>query len=90
MRPHVVLQLRRPLAQPVPHWERFISNKRDVVESFGNDLDVVFGRHRAAIWVTAEYQPDHEGHDPSPDEVACGLHRTYRVILHDRPRTRKG
>jgi thermitase len=89
VRPHAIVQLRRAPGRPVPHWERFITDKRVAVESFGSDLDAVFRRHRAPVWITAEYPPAGE-RQRSPEEVASGLDRVVRVIFPDRRRLPAG
>ncbi len=88
MKPHLVMRLRRPLDAAVPYWERFISDKTNVVESVDAHVDRIFRDAGLAFWVTAEYSLAHD--DPDDDERLAGLDRTYRIILQDLRRVPAG
>lgn len=64
---------------PIPHWERLVRDKSHAPEQFHRPVDEVLRAHGVPVWVTHEYLP--AGERFSPEEVASGLDRMYRLIL---------
>ncbi|MHB8689633.1 MAG: S8 family peptidase [Solirubrobacteraceae bacterium] len=86
MNHHLVVKLRERLAADiaVPDWHRFIADKSVVHDHVEPGLDRVMRDYALEFWLTREYEP--AGSTWSPDEIAHGLDRTYRVILQgDQP-----
>jgi thermitase len=84
MKHHLIVKMRRPLAdgRPIPNWVDFIRDKSVVREHVTPEVDRLFSALALRVWVTHEYQPAHA--DWSLDEQREGLDRTYRLILqHD-------
>jgi thermitase len=86
MKPHLVVKTRASLPQVAdraPYWQRFIRDKSVNVTHFHPAFDRELATHGVRFWVTTEYQPAAGDHAWSPDEVAAGLNRIYRIVLQD-------
>jgi len=80
MKPHIVVKLREHVTAPeLPHWTEILSSKASVRETFLPDVDRVLRDHHVDVWPTHEYQP--RTGSWSPEEVASGLNRLYRLVL---------
>lgn len=82
---HLVLKTRRPLSlgrRPLD-WQQFIHDKSDPVRTLSRPLDQTFADAGLGFWVTQEHKSRTPG-TWSKAEVAAGLDRLYRVILHTR------
>jgi len=81
MKFHIVLKLQQPLSgdAAIPYWIDFINNKALVRESVNPEVDRLMNEMGMKFWVTREYRQATS--QPSPEEIASGLDRTYRMIL---------
>jgi len=80
MKPHITLMLRSALRHvTLPYWVTVITQPQLRSERFLPAVDALFARHRLAFSATQEYAP--AGPVWSPQEVASGLDRVYRLIL---------
>ncbi len=81
MKAHLRVKFRRALddASRIPHWVDFINDKSLVKEDAEPGLDRLLGDLGLRFWLTREYPQ--AGARPSPEEIAAGLDRTYRLIL---------
>jgi subtilisin family serine protease len=66
---------------PIPYWVDFITDKSVVRESAVPELDRLMAQSALKFWLTKEYRLAEPG--PSPEEIAEGLDRTYRMILQE-------
>jgi len=83
MRSHIVVKLHRALEGdgPIPHWLPFISDKSIAREHSNLEVDTEMASFGRRFWLTQEYMA--AAAEPTPDERAEGLNRTYRLILKD-------
>src|SRR5262249_43567899 len=81
MKHHLILKMRRPLAdsQSIPNWLDFITDKSVVRERVEPGVDKLLDDLGLRVWVTHEYEPARG--DWATDEIREGLNRTYRLIL---------
>ena len=80
MKPHITLMLRSALRHAaLPYWVTVITQPQLRSERFLPAVDALFARHRLAFSATQEYAP--AGPVWSPQEIASGLDRVYRLIL---------
>src|SRR4051794_34006144 len=81
MKPHVKVTLQPgvPVSGEIPHWETLVEDKSVAPERFHGPIDELLRTYRVPVWVTHEYRP--AGDRFSPEEVASGLDRIYRLIL---------
>ncbi len=80
MKPHIIIKLREHVASPeLPHWTEILSSKASVRETFIPEVDRALRDHHVEVWPTREYQP--RTGSWSPEEVASGLNRFYRLVL---------
>jgi subtilisin family serine protease len=78
---YFIVKLRRPLPADlaIPEWVAFIADKSLVHRQLDGDVDRVLREAGLDYWVTREFRP--AGEAWGAEELACGLDRTYRVIL---------
>ncbi len=80
VKPHLVIRLRPDFAGPdLPHWTEILGGKDAARSGFLPAVDRVLAAHGIPVWATREYSP--AGGTWSPQEVASGLDRVYRLIL---------
>jgi thermitase len=80
MKAHLIVQLRPGVSLPeAPHWAAVIRDKQEAHESLLPAIDAVLRAAHVPVWVSREYAP--RAGDWSPDEVAAGLDRVYRLVL---------
>ena len=80
MKPHITLTLRSPLRHiALPYWVDAITQPRLRSERFLPMVDALFAQHRLTFTATQEYTP--AGPVWSPQEIASGLDRVYRLVL---------
>lgn len=80
MKPSLSIKLAADRAPPaVPHWGEVLGDDDQPPTALLPEIDRIFHRYRLPVWVTAEY-PSH-GDNWSPDEIASGLNRIYRLVL---------
>lgn len=80
MKPHVTLTLRYPLQRiALPYWVDAIAQPKRRSERFLPAVDALFARHQLAFTATQEYTPAESNW--SPQEIASGLDRVYRLVL---------
>jgi subtilisin family serine protease len=81
MKAHLKLTLvpGAPVDGPIPHWERLAEDKSLAPERFHRPVDELLRAYGVPVWVTHEYRPAAERF--SPEEIASGLDRIYRLIL---------
>ena len=80
MKPHVELKLRSGVRAPdAPYWEDVIRDKAGTETVVDRDVTRLFARFAVPVLVTRAYAP--HGVAWSPDEVASGLNRIYRLVL---------
>jgi thermitase len=90
MKHHIVIKLRLRMREHfrVPYWVDFIDNKSLISESVDKDVDRIMADYSLNFWVTREYRLAEP--QSSAEEIAQGLDRTYRLILHDDREVPKG
>jgi thermitase len=80
VKPHIVLKLRSGAPQvEAPHWLEILNSKQAAPVTAWPEVDAVLRGAGIEVWITREYQP--RSANWSPDEVASGLDRVYRLIL---------
>jgi thermitase len=81
MKQSITLKMRHRIGGngPIPYWVDFITDKSVVRESVVPELDRLMAQSGLTFWLTKEYRLAEPG--PSPEEIAEGLDRTYRLIL---------
>jgi subtilisin family serine protease len=80
MKPHIELKLREGAPTPeVPYWEDAIRDKAGTNTPVDREVAKVLARHLVPVIVTRAYAP--KTGTWSPDEVAAGLNRVYRLVL---------
>ncbi|HVG41420.1 MAG TPA: hypothetical protein VM888_07390, partial [Chitinophagaceae bacterium] len=81
MKPHLMIKLHKPISnQYIPYWIKFINDKSEIVQSFGNSIDSTLQKYDISYWVTKEYEPANKTNF-TEHEIINGLNRIYRVIL---------
>jgi subtilisin family serine protease len=97
MKSHLIVRLRPGvLATDAPHWASVIRDKRAAPEQLTPAIDTVLRAARVPGWVTREYAPSGTTGGSSaprvsgradgiwsPEEVAAGLDRVYRLVLQE-------
>jgi thermitase len=82
VKPHIELKLREGAALPdAPHWERIIDDKTQVAGRLPSSVASVLARWALPVWITREHAPASDTW--SPEEVASGLDRIYRLVLRE-------
>ena len=80
MKDHIRIKTRSALPlEQLPHWQQLLNDRRLESEHFIPSVDRVMHRYGVPFLATREYQP--KTTQWSPDEVASGLDRIYRLIL---------
>ena len=80
LKPHLIVRLRRSGSEPdAPHWTEILNDKSRARDRFLPEIDRILADHGIPIWATREYQP--AAGSWSPDEIAAGLERVYRLVL---------
>ncbi|MGQ0648556.1 MAG: S8 family peptidase [Gemmatimonadaceae bacterium] len=80
MRPHLEVKLRRGVPAPdAPYWEDAIRNKAGTDVTIDRDLARLLARHAVPVIATRAYAP--HAAIWSPDEIASGFDRVYRLVL---------
>jgi hypothetical protein len=80
MKPHITLTLRTPLQHlALPYWVDAITQTHLRSEQFFPAVDALFARYNLAFTATQEYKP--AGSVWSPQEIASGFDRVYRLVL---------
>jgi hypothetical protein len=80
VKPHLIIKLKSPLrGTNVPYWIDFISDKRNEINDFDNDIDRIFDKYNIDVWITQEF--DSADDDYSKEEIKHQLDRIYRVIF---------
>ncbi|HYR11753.1 MAG TPA: S8 family serine peptidase [Longimicrobium sp.] len=83
MKPHLEVRLRAGVAPPeAPYWVDVIRDRSLSTERFHPEVDRVLSKHRVPVWVTRAYPPQGGG-AWSPEELAAGLDRVYRLVLQE-------
>lgn len=82
MKPHIELKLRDGVIAPdAPYWEDAIRNKSGTDVTIDRALARILARYAIPVVVTRAYAP--HGTAWSPDEIASGFNRVYRLVLLD-------
>jgi subtilisin family serine protease len=82
VKPHLTLILHEaPPTAPLPHWERFITDKKSARTALLPAVDAVFAQYKRQFWVGSEYQMAEQ--DWSEVEKAHGLDRVFRIVFQD-------
>jgi subtilisin family serine protease len=82
MKPHLEVRLRSHVALPeAPFWAAVIANPGLAIDRFVPEVDRVLDRNRIAVSVTRAYPP--HGATWTPEEVASGVNRVYRLVLRE-------
>jgi subtilisin family serine protease len=82
MKPHIQLKLRHGIVLPdAPHWTAIIGDKSRATGELPPPVASVLARWALPVWVTREHT--REGSSWSPAEIASGLDRMYRLVLHE-------
>lgn len=80
MKPHITLTLRSPLQRlALPYWVDAITQPQLRSEQFLPAVDALFAQRHLPFIATQEYRP--AGSTWSPQEIASGLNRVYRLVL---------
>ncbi len=80
MKPHITLMLHAALPKAaLPYWVDAIAQPQLRSESFIPSVDALFARYNLAFSATQEYAS--AGAAWSPQEIASGLNRVYRLVL---------
>jgi len=80
MKSHITLKLWTPVRSVVlPYWVDAITQPHLHSERILPAIDAIFARHRLGFMATQEYVP--AGSAWSPQEIASGLDRVYRLVL---------
>jgi subtilisin family serine protease len=80
MKPHLELKLRPGVVAPdAPYWEDAIRDKAGTDVHVDRDVSTLLANYRVPVITTRAYAP----HGPtwSPDEIASGFDRVYRLVL---------
>jgi subtilisin family serine protease len=82
MKPHVEIKLARGVPTPdVPYWEDAIRNKSGTDQAVHAEVAKLLARHGVAVVTTRAYAP--HGPSWSPEEIASGFDRVYRLVLQE-------
>ena len=80
MKPHLELKLKSGVVAPdAPYWEDVIRDKAGSQVAVDRDVARLLARHDTPVLTTRAYAP--AGATWSPDEIAAGLNRVYRLVL---------
>jgi thermitase len=80
MKPHLELKLKLGVDAPdAPYWEDVIRDKAGSDVVIDRELARVLTRHATSVLTTRAYEPS--ASTWSPDEIAAGLDRVYRLVL---------
>jgi subtilisin family serine protease len=80
MKPHIELKLREGVATPaVPYWEDAIRDKSGTNVPVDREVAKLLARASVPVIVTRAYKSTAASW--SPDEIAAGLNRVYRLVL---------
>jgi hypothetical protein len=80
MKPHITLTLRTPVQRlALPYWVDTITQPQLRTERFLPAIDTLFAQHGLTFIATQEYRP--AASTWSPQEIASGLDRMYRLVL---------
>jgi thermitase len=80
MKQHLKVQLREGAALPIaPSWHDVALGVRPAAARLQPDVDRILAAYHVPVLVTSEYAP--AGGSWSPDEIATGLDRVYRLVL---------
>lgn len=80
MKPHIELRLLPGVVTPdAPYWEDAIHDKAGTDISVDREVSRILAHHRVPVITTRAYSP--HGNTWSPDEVASGFNRVYRLVL---------
>ena len=78
MKSHMRIKLREAVGDP-PHWADVIAGTTTASRRLHPTLDAIFDRFGVPVFVTTEFA--RRGPSWSPDEIAAGLNRIYRVVM---------
>ncbi len=82
MKPHIELKLREGVVAPdAPYWEDAIRDKTGTDVPVDRAVARLLAQYAIPVAVTRAYAP--HGATWSPDEVASGFNRVYRLVLLD-------
>lgn len=80
MKPHLEVKLRQGAPTPdAPYWEDAIHDKAGTDTIVDRELIRVLARYAVPVLATRAYAP--QGSLWSPDEIAAGFNRIYRLVL---------
>jgi subtilisin family serine protease len=80
VKPHLDLKLKAGVVAPdAPYWEDAIRDKSGTEVVVDRDVARLFARYTLPVIATRAYAPS--GAAWSPDEIAAGLNRVYRLVL---------
>ncbi|MEW5918292.1 MAG: peptidase S8, partial [Gemmatimonadota bacterium] len=80
MKPHLEVKLRQGAPTPdAPYWEDAIHDKAGTDTIVDRELTRVLARYAVPVLATRAYAP--QGSLWSPDEIAAGFNRIYRLVL---------
>ncbi len=80
MKPHLELKLKPGVTAPdAPYWEDAIRDKAGTDVVVNRDVARLLARYAIPVLATRAYAPN--GRRWSPDEIASGLDRVYRLVL---------
>lgn len=80
MKPHITVILRNPLpTAAIPYWVDAITRPQIRCATFVPQVDKLFARYGLEFTATREYVP--ASGDWSPEEIASGMDRVFRLVL---------
>lgn len=80
MKPHITVTLRNPLpAAAMPYWVDAITRPQVRSTTFVSQVDTLFAQFGLEFVATREYVQ--AGDDWSPEEIASGMDRVFRLVL---------
>lgn len=80
MKAHLIVKLKRPIANRLPYWEEIIKKKSGVYTSFFPKIDELLHSYHLSVWPTTEFQPAN-GLSWDEWELKSGFNRIYRLIF---------
>ena len=82
MKPHLEVKLREGVPAPdAPYWEHAIRDKSGTNATIDRALARLLERYDVPVFATRAYAP--HGASWSPEEIASGFNRVYRLVLAD-------
>jgi len=82
MKSHVIVKINNTDVLPdLPHWSDILNERKQVSNTFFEQIDQILERYNVRVFPTREFKPKNV--QWSPEEIASGVNRVYRLILQD-------